>query len=115
MPTLWRISNCVDLSGFGGEKFASRWTTLGRRVVYMAESPPGALLEILVHLQLEDDEFPDDYQLLENDVTDSAGIRELMPNPEHGWRERPQSTQLIGDQWLSSLETPLGRVPSAIV
>jgi RES domain-containing protein len=115
MPTLWRISNYVDLSGFGGEKFASRWTSLGKRVVYMAESPPGALLEILVHLQLEDDEWPDDYQLLEIEVPESIDVRDLMPNPKHGWRERPNTTQRIGDTWLSSLHTPLGRVPSAIV
>ncbi len=115
MPTLWRISNYVDLSGFGGEKFASRWTSLGKRVVYLAESPAGALLEILVHLQFEDDEWPDDYQLLEIEVPESIAVRELMPNPKHGWSERPNTTQRAGDTWISSQQSPLARVPSAIV
>ena len=81
----------------------------------MAESPPGALLEILLHLQFEDDELPDEYQLLEIEIPDSIGVRELMPTPKQGWREHPHITQRAGDAWLSSLQTPLGRVPSAIV
>ena len=38
-----------------------------------------------------------------------------MPRADAKWTVRPKLTQRIGDQWLSSMETPLGRVPSAIV
>lgn len=115
MPSLWRISNFADLDGWGGVKFASRWTSLGKRVVYMAESPPGALLEVLVHLQLESDEIPDDYQLLEVEAPAQLPICELMPNPRQGWRDRIAYSQRLGDAWLAARETPLARVPSAIV
>jgi RES domain-containing protein len=115
VATLWRISNHADLSGKGGEKFASRWTTLGKRVVYLAESPPGAVLEVLVHLRLEPDEIPNDFQLLEIELPDSLAFRNLLSSPKSGWRDNAQLTQRLGDRWLRSLETPLARVPSAIV
>lgn len=114
MKTLWRISDHADLDGFGGRKFSSRWTSLGRRVVYMAESPAGALLEVLVHVELEEDELPDEYQLLQIFVPDDLSIRELDHPLSPDWRERQRITQRIGDHWLASHETPLARVPSAI-
>jgi RES domain-containing protein len=115
MKTLWRISDHIDLEGFGGRKFSSRWTSLGRRVVYMAESPAGALLEVLVHVELEEDELPDEYQLLQITVPDGLSTRELDHPLPPDWRERHRVTQRIGDHWLASRETPLARVPSAIV
>ena len=115
MRTLWRISNFVDLSGYGGEKFASRWTSLGKRVVYMAESPPGALLEILVHIQFEDDELPDEYQLLEIEAPENLDERELLAGPRRGWQRNMAGTQSAGDRWLASQGTALARVPSAIM
>ena len=115
MKTLWRISNHADLDGLGGRKFSSRWTSIGRRVVYMAESPAGAMLEILAHLEFEDGDEPDEYQLIEIDVSEELGVQELQPPPGKDWREQPELTQQIGDRWLESLETPLARVPSAVM
>jgi RES domain-containing protein len=115
MKILWRISDHVDLEGFGGRKFSSRWTSMGRRVVYLAESSAGALLEVLVHVELEEDELPDEYQLLQISYPDGLAVRELDPPPLPDWRDRQRITQRIGDHWLASLETPLARVPSAIV
>lgn len=115
MATLWRISNYADLEGVGGEKFASRWASMGRRIVYLAESPASALLEVLVHLELEPDEIPTHFQLLEIQSADDIQVRDLMPLADANWREQIGNTRKIGDQWLTSLETPLARVPSAIV
>jgi RES domain-containing protein len=111
--TLWRISNHADLGGWGGKKLASRWTSLGRRVVYMAESPAGAMLEVLVHLQFEDGELPDTYQLLEISVPDEQSVVSL-PAPQE-WKERQELTQEIGDAWLGAGMSLLARVPSAIL
>ena len=47
---LWRISNYADLSGIGGLKAAGRWHSQGRRIVYLADHPSSALLEMLVHM-----------------------------------------------------------------
>ena len=49
---LWRISNHRTLDGRGGLETSARWHTLGRPVVYLAESVASALLEVLVHLEL---------------------------------------------------------------
>jgi RES domain-containing protein len=115
MKTLWRISNHTDLGGWGGRKFESRWSSLGKRIVYMAESPAGAMLEVLVHLKDREDELPATFSLLEIESPDESGVRELLPSADVEWKNRPDSTRKIGDAWLSSRETPLARIPSAIM
>jgi RES domain-containing protein len=59
---LWRISNYADLSGIGGVRAAGRWHSQGRRIVYLADHPSSALLEMLVHM--DRDLIPSTYQLL---------------------------------------------------
>jgi RES domain-containing protein len=115
MKTLWRISDHIDLEGVGGRKFSSRWTTLGRRVVYLAESPAGALLEVLVHFDLDSEDIPGSYTLLQVSAPEEAAVSSLDPPTEAEWREVQEMTRRIGDEWLASLETPLARVPSAIM
>jgi RES domain-containing protein len=119
MVTFWRISDHVDLGGWGGKKFSSRWTSLGKRVVYFAESPAGAMLEVLVHFtgdfNANEQRLPRIYTLLRIESGDGAAVRDLGAPAAAQWRERPDQTQRIGDAWLASGETPLARVPSAIV
>jgi RES domain-containing protein len=103
------------LEGSGGEKFSSRWTSRGHRVVYMAESPAGAMLEVLAHAEFEDGELPDQYQLLAISVPGDLAIRKIDAPRRRDWRERADLTQRIGDTWIRSHETPLARVPSAIM
>jgi RES domain-containing protein len=114
MRTLWRISNYVDLGGWGGKKFSSRWTSLGRRVVYFAESPTAALVETLVHLEVDSEDIPDSYTLLKISVSDDLAIKSLDPSVGTDWKQNLELTRRIGDAWLASQETPLARVPSAI-
>jgi RES domain-containing protein len=59
MTTLWRISDYIDLNGEGGRKAGARWHTAGSRIVYLAESPMAALVETLVHLEVESEETPE--------------------------------------------------------
>lgn len=115
MRTLWRISDHIDLEGLGGKKFSSRWSSLGRRVVYLAESPAGALLEVLVHFDLDSEDIPKFYTLLRVSAPDETAMRSLDPPTGGEWRNDEQMTRRIGDAWLSSLETPVARVPSAIM
>ena len=114
MRTLWRISNYVDLGGWGGRKFSSRWTSLGRRVVYMAESPTAALVETLVHLEVDSEDTPDFYTLLKISVPDGLAIQPLDPPAGGEWKLNQALTRRLGDAWLASAEAPLARVPSAI-
>jgi RES domain-containing protein len=114
MRTLWRMSNYIDLGGWGGKKFSSRWTGLGRRVVYFAESPTAALVETLVHLEVDSEDTPDYYTLLRIVVPDDLAIQPLDPPAGSAWKHDLELTRRMGNAWLASLETPLARVPSAI-
>jgi RES domain-containing protein len=116
MTTLWRISNFVDLSGEGGLGASGRWHTEGRLVVYLADCPAGALLERIVQMtdMYEDAFLPDFYQLLKVAVPDELAIKPLNAIAPTDWKERPEFTRAIGDVWLTSRETALARVPSAI-
>jgi RES domain-containing protein len=113
--TLWRISSYANLNGEGAKLASARWHTRGNPVVYLAESPAGALLERMVHLQEGDGRLPRSYTLLEITAPPEVGMKELSPTKTAGWREDVRSTQRIGDKWLASGETALARVPSVIV
>jgi RES domain-containing protein len=114
MKTFWRISDYVGLTGDGGRKAGARWHTAGSRIVYLAESPMAALVETLVHLEVESEETPDFYTLLKISVPDGLSIRSLNPPAESDWKHNLELTRRLGDAWLASLETSLARVPSVL-
>jgi RES domain-containing protein len=111
---LWRISDYIDLSGEGGRKASARWHTAGSRIVYLAESPMVALVETLVHLEVDIEETPDFYTLLKIAVPDDLAILPLEMPTGSEWKHNLELTRRIGDVWLASLETPLARVPSVL-
>lgn|SRR5215469_3084293 len=115
MRTLWRISKYADLSGDGALYASGRWHTKGNPIVYLAETPAGAMVERLVHLSDLEGPLPRTYDLLEVTAPDEVGMRELLPLADVDWRARSDSTRRLGDAWLTLLETPLARVPSAVV
>jgi RES domain-containing protein len=108
---LWRISNYADLSGTGGLLFSGRWHAKGRPIVYLVESPAGALVEMLVHMDRDD--LPDGFQLLGVDIGDltPAAISGLPEN----WRDLTAAPKVLGLNWLQKGESALLRVPSAIL
>lgn len=112
---LWRISNHADLSGTGGLYAAARWHSQGRPIVYLAETPSAALLEILVHLETEESERPDRYRLLKIEVDEDTPFDQIeLASLPPSWQTDEQQTQARGDAWLHKAETALLRVPSAI-
>ena len=88
---------------------------MGRRVVYLAESPAAAMLEVLVHLKEREEGLPRIYTLLRIEALDDLAVKQLNAIAPTDWKERPDYTRNLGDAWLASLETPLARVPSAII
>lgn len=113
---LWRISNHANLEGRGGLFASARWHTQGRPIVYLAETPSGALTEVLVHLELDPDNMPDSYKLLKLEAPDDLSLRRLKPSElPANWKSNLLATRDIGDDWLASRATALLRVPSAIV
>jgi RES domain-containing protein len=110
---LWRILNHASLSGDGGLYASGRWHARGRRVVYLADHPASALLEVMVHLEIDAEDIPRDYQLLAVDVPD--GVAMTSPGLPDNWRDQAAGTQALGDAWLREAATALLHIPSAIV
>jgi len=112
---LWRISNHPTLDGRGGLETSARWHTQGRPIVYLAETVAGALLEVLVHLELSPVRLPKSYRLLKVEAPDNLPIQELsVKDLSRNWDRDETETRTLGDEWLASKRTPLLRVPSAI-
>jgi RES domain-containing protein len=113
---LCRISNYTRLDGDGGLRASGRWHTKGRPIVYCAPDPAVAVLEILVHLEVDSEDFPSSYQLLTIDVPDDVSTATVESNalPGNWWRD-PPTTRAIGDNWLLTGKTALLAVPCAIV
>ena len=93
---------------------SGRWHTRGRRVVYCSESPAAALLEILVHFELDVRDLPTRYRLLKLHTSDNLDI-EVAPDLPADWLERTDLTRATGDRWPQTGRSPLLRVPSAVV
>jgi RES domain-containing protein len=113
---LWRISNHSDLQGKGGLRASARWHTRGHEVVFCAEAPTGALLEALVHLEVDSLEaLPKSYQLLRIVLPDDVPLEEVSPaSLPSDWKRRTLLTRSIGDAWLAAGRTAVLRVPSAV-
>lgn len=112
---LWRISNYRTLDGEGGRLAPGRWSSGGRPVVYLAASAAGALIEALVHLDLDDDELPRTYRLLHVSVPDTLSVSMLRAPHGEEWKSDQAITRKIGNAWLVSKKSVLARVPSAIL
>jgi RES domain-containing protein len=111
---LWRISDFADLSGQGGLLRAARWHSLAHPLVYLADHPASALLEVLVHMEVDRDDMPEDFQLLAVECPDDVAFDDAGNLPEQ-WRSDRMVTQGVGDRWINHESSPLLRVPSAIV
>lgn len=111
---LWRISRHRDLSGAGGLRTPGRWHDRGLPVVYLSESPAGALLETCVHTGAND--VPPTYLLLAVAAAEGTPLESLAGGTlRPDWFERVEATRKLGTEWLRSLRSALLRVPSALV
>ena len=94
----------------------ARWHSRGKRIVYLADHPASALIETIVHFEVDREQIPNQYQLLavevaENTAFESVDVRNLPTD----WPENLNTTRTLGDEWLDSNRTALLRVPSVIV
>ena len=112
---LWRLTEHPSLDGEGGRLYAARWNSKGTPVINLAASPPGALIEVLVHLELDDTELPPAYTLLRVSVPEKLRIPDLAVPAGEAWKNDQALTRKIGDAWLKSQRSALARVPSAIL
>lgn len=109
MIAAWRLCRApfAALDGEGARRLGGRWNSPGRPVVYLAEHPALALVEVLVHLDLAAEDLPDDYVMLRAELPDDPPPQQAVPGAA-GPRE-------TGDRWLAQRATPVLRVASVIV
>ena len=110
---LWRISRHRDLSGAGGLKAPGRWHYAGQPVVYLAETPAAALLEVCVHTSAND--VPPAFTLLR---IEGPNVKVPAIHPDNlplDWRTNQEATRDLGTAWLRKNGAVLLLVPSAIV
>jgi RES domain-containing protein len=113
---LWRVSNYPTLDGVGGLYVSGRWHTKGQFVVYCTVNPATALLETLVHMEIDSEDRPERFQILRIEGPDSVSIEKLeVDSLSPNWGEDMSATQAIGDRWLSEKRSLLLQVPSVLV
>lgn len=117
---MWRIVKAryasAAWSGEGARRWPGRWNGPGSAVVYTADSPALAMLEILVNLGHEG-LLQSSYVLASADVPDAL-VEELdaarLP-PNWSASPCPPAVQALGDAWVAGGSSVALRVPSAVV
>jgi len=106
------------LEGIGASKSEGfRWNSKHTRIVYTSESRSLALLEIAVHLDLNED-LPGDRYFVEIEIPDDIRITELdISDLPENWDIKPPTTgtQYIGDDFVKSNVSAVLKVPSCII
>jgi RES domain-containing protein len=95
---------------------SGRWHTKGHPVIYCTLNPATALLETLVHMEIDSEDRPERFQVLRVEGPDSLSIERveadsLSPN----WADDLSATQAIGDRWLTEARSLLLQIPSVLV
>lgn len=112
---LWRVSNYATLHGTGGLHVSGRWHTKGHPVVYCTWTPATALLETLVHIEIDTEDRPERVQILKIEGPDSISLERINTNDlPTGWPDDWSVTQELGDRWLASRRTLLLEVPCVL-
>ncbi len=97
----------------GGLKASGRWHHAGHAIVYLAQTPASALLEVCVHTSANN--VPPAFTLLKIEgpalEVPSISIASLPKD----WQTRLDVTRDLGTAWLEKKRSVLLRVPSAIV
>ncbi len=114
--TLWRVSSYASLEGTGGLYVSGRWHTKGHPVVYFSEDPSTALLETLVHIEIDSEDRPETFQVLKIESSEQVSIEQVdIAKLGAEWREDLARTRSAGDEWLQSARSLLLEVPSVLV
>ncbi|HTX74801.1 MAG TPA: RES family NAD+ phosphorylase [Terracidiphilus sp.] len=113
---LWRVSNYASLDGSGGLYVSGRWHTKGHAIVYCAQNPATALLETLVHIEIDAEDRPERFQVLKIEGPETLSSERMEPaSLPADWPSNIAETQSVGDRWLAKQRTLLLEVPSVLV
>jgi RES domain-containing protein len=113
---LWRVSNYQTLDGVGGLYVSGRWHTRGHPILYCTLNPATALLETLVHVEIDSEDRPERFQMLRIEGPDSLSIEKVEAGSlSTNWAVDMSITQSLGDRWLGRGRSLLLQVPSVLV
>jgi RES domain-containing protein len=95
---------------------SGRWHTKGHPVVYCTLNPSTALLETLVHMEIDSEDRPDRFQVLRIEGPDTLSHEKIRASTlASNWPDDITVTQHIGDRWLFGERSLLLQVPSVLV
>ena len=113
---LWRISNYASLEGIGGLYVSGRWHTKGRPVLYCSENPSTCLLEVIVHMEIDAEDRPKNFRLLQIEGPEGLSMTAVAPEElSENWPDDSVATRRLGDRWLASRRSLLLKVPSVLI
>ena len=105
-----------DLSGTGAKLYGGRWNSKGVPVNYFSSSKSLAVLELLVHSNIN--LLPDNLKIITLFVPSEIKIKtfNITELPEN-WKTYPApiQNQILGDEWLNSNKNLILKLPSVII
>ena len=108
----WRLARqrYATLDGYGSHLYGGRWNHAGLAMVYCAEHLSLAVLEVLVHLEVDPEDFPVDYVKIPIDLPGSINLDRLERLPGD-----LNDTKELGSDWFRARRTLGLLVPSIVV
>lgn len=112
---LCRTPRATDLSGEGPRLFGGRWNHIDIPCVYTAENRSLAILEYSVNITEND--IPRALSMMSIDIPESNILAIPIHQLPGDWHETPvpQSTKNFGTKLLENLQSPVIKIPSAVI
>lgn len=90
-----------------------RWNSVGKRVIYAAESYAGAMLEVLAHRNAQT--LPKHHKTVRILIPVDLKIESVYPRDLPGWDDEDERVpRAFGDAWYDAKRSPILRVPSVV-
>lgn len=93
--------------------FGARWNSPGRSIIYTADSFASAMLEKLVHLNIN--RLPASQSWVECPIPEDVSVEILDIRNVPGWdREDQRASRSYGDKWFDAKRSLVLAVPSIV-
>ena len=103
-----------DLSGNGAKLYGGRWNSFGLPALYTTEHISLAVLEMLVHIK--NFQTPLNYFLITLEIPAQVSLVSIdYKKMKKNWKDDSSYLQSMGDAFLTSKQSLVLKVPSAIV
>lgn len=111
---LWRLAHkdYAKLDGIGAKLRGGRWNSPGKPVVYTSSHLSLAVLEFMIHLEVDAEDIPDDYTSIEIETADNIDIKKMRKKIDV---HDIVATQAYGDEWIRSGKAHGLEVKSAVI